>query len=73
MQDREIREHNARAWLAYHVAGLSRVQKMPKLEKLQMAAPSNRRRRQSWQEQMAIMSQWIAVTHRIETNKKATG
>lgn len=28
------REHNDRAWLAWHVAALGRVKKMPKLDRL---------------------------------------
>lgn len=29
-----IRRHNEMAWLAYHVAALSRTKKLPRLEKL---------------------------------------
>lgn len=46
------REHNDRAWLAWHVAALTRVKKMPKLQSL--TVKRRRRRPQTWQEQLAI-------------------
>ena len=60
---RLAREHNDRAWLAWHVAYFTRVQRMPALRKYLIQGP---RRRQTWQEQMAVMGQWIAVTQRRE-------
>jgi len=63
------REHDARAWLAWHVAALYRMppRKFPKLKTL--LAPK-RRRTQSWQEQCAVMDAWVMVTKRIEVEKK---
>jgi hypothetical protein len=57
-QRRITREHNDRAWLAWHVAALTRAKKLPDLVKLQINQ-RHRRPRQSWQEQFAIMGRWI--------------
>lgn len=37
------REHNDRAWLAWHSAALSRIKDFPKLEKLQHRTPKPKR------------------------------
>jgi hypothetical protein len=50
-------EHNNRAWLAYHIAVLSRSKKIPNLQRL-MAKESGRR--QNWQEQMMIMEKFAS-------------
>lgn len=55
---RHRNEHNARAWLAWHVAALYRAKKMPPLKKL-MA--QEKRRRQTWQEQLQIAQLWQAL------------
>lgn len=67
-QDRLLREHNERAWLAWHVAALSRAKKMPKLKTMMSKAAS--RRTQTWQEQMAVMDAWVAHTERAEERLK---
>lgn len=51
------REHNDRAWLAWHIASLSRSKKIPKLETL-FSREKIKRRRQSPEELMAIAMQW---------------
>lgn len=55
--------HNDRAWAAWHIAALSRMKKLPKLAELLMkprkAQPV---RRQTAEEQMAVMRQWMAAT-----------
>jgi hypothetical protein len=44
-------EHNARAWLAWHVAALSRMPRLPRLDRLTI----HHRRKQTWREQLAIV------------------
>ncbi len=51
-------EHNARAWLAWHVAALQRQKKLPPLQNL---LTRERPRRQTWQEQLKIVELWQAV------------
>lgn len=58
-----MREHNERAWLAWHIAALQRSKKLPKLKTLFSKATS-RTRRMTWQQQMAVMDQWVAHTQR---------
>jgi hypothetical protein len=53
------REHNQRAWLAWHFAALQRAKKMPTLKSM---LAKERPRVQSWQEQSSIMKTW-AVAH----------
>jgi hypothetical protein len=50
-----LREYRARAWLAWHVAALGRVKRMPKLERLM---PKQKPPEQSIDQQMAIMRAW---------------
>jgi len=49
------REHNERAWLAYHTAYLPRAKKPPKLSKLQVREQP---RRQTPHEMLAAARQW---------------
>jgi hypothetical protein len=49
--------------LAYHIEVLHRMKRLPKLEKLY--AKKATRKRQTWQEQMAIMDQWAAVMEAV--------
>jgi hypothetical protein len=59
----QIREHNDRAWLAHTTAGLVRTSKWPKLERMQVKPDAKApKRRQSWQEQMAIMDRLVIAT-----------
>src|SRR5262245_10879615 len=53
------REHDANAWLAWHIAGMVRAKKMPKLESL-LSRKSGRPRRQSVAEQLHLLEQWAA-------------
>ncbi|MBN8959330.1 MAG: phage tail assembly chaperone, partial [Rhizobiales bacterium] len=52
------REHNERAWLAWHIAALSRAKVMPKIDKL-MAKPKPTL--QTWEQQLAIVRQLNAA------------
>lgn len=51
---RQAQAHNDRAWLAWNIAALTRVQKMPPLKSLQIDPSADAPRRQTWQEQLAI-------------------
>ena len=57
------REHNARAWLAWHVAALTRAKKFPRLDTL-LAKTKTAPRRQTWEEQMVIMQAWSERVNR---------
>jgi hypothetical protein len=59
-----VREHNERMTAAYYTAVIPMMKKPPKLEKLLMKDGPTKRRRQSWQEQLAIAQQWTAATTR---------
>lgn len=58
------REHDDRAWLAWHVAGLQRVKKMPPLKDLLTDAKPKRRK--TWQEQLAAV---IAFDRRVNAGR----
>lgn len=58
--ERLKREQKDRAWLAWHIAALTRTTKMPKLEKL--VASDKPKTPQDWQAQLAIAQQWASVT-----------
>lgn len=57
------REHNDRMSLAWHIAALPRTKRFPKLEKL-LVKQTATRKRQTWQQQLAIMDMWVAATKR---------
>lgn len=57
---RLVREQNERAWLAWHVAAMTRTKTMPKLK--DMIVSGKPKTRQNWQAQLAIAHQWAAVT-----------
>lgn len=52
---RLAREHDARAWLAWHTAALPRAKKFPKLSDLQTKKPA---RQKTLAEQQAIAMAW---------------
>jgi hypothetical protein len=52
------REHNSRAWLAWHIAALQRTKKLPTLRSM---LAKEKPRAQSWQEQIEIMRQYAAA------------
>jgi hypothetical protein len=56
---RDEREHNARVWLAWHIAAFHRMKKLPELKKLLSTQTS--RPRQSWRQQLVIMAEWAAA------------
>ena len=61
--ERLRREHNDRAWHAWHVAALGRAKKLPRLDTL-LAKPQTTPRRQTWEEQMAVMQAWSERVNR---------
>lgn len=63
-----MRQHNERAWLAWHIAALPLLKRFPKLEKLQLR--TGKKTRQTWQEQLAVMDRWAAVMNRLEPKAK---
>ncbi len=52
------REHNARAWLAWHIAAMQRMKKLPNFKNLMLKNTS--KPRQTWRQQLVIMSDWAA-------------
>jgi hypothetical protein len=54
------REHNERAWLAWHVEALRRAKKVPPLKKLYAREP-RQRRAQSWQDMQAAAKAWTLL------------
>lgn len=52
------REHNSRAWLAWHIAAMQKMKKLPPLTKLIMKQTA--KPRQNWRQQMNVMSEWAA-------------
>jgi hypothetical protein len=56
------REHDNRAWLAWHIVALSKPKRLPKLSKLLAPKKHEPKKPQSWQQQWAIMNQWAAAT-----------
>jgi hypothetical protein len=53
--DRLQREHDQRAWLAWHTAGMPLMKKFPDLKDLQTPKP---KKRQTPEEMMAVMRAW---------------
>lgn len=54
--ERKAREDDSRAWLAWHIAALSRAQKLPKLEA--MLTQREKTKPQDWKQQRAIARMW---------------
>lgn len=61
------REHNERAWLAYHVAVLSRIKQIPPLHTLQDRT-GVKRRVQTPEEMLAIARMFVSAP-RVQTPK----
>jgi hypothetical protein len=57
-QEMQINAHNDRAWLAWHIAGLSRTRKMPNLTKLMMHKPRAMTPTQRIQAQIDDLIRW---------------
>lgn len=55
------REHDANAWLAWHIEALARTKKLPKLEEMQSGKPQKRRRMTS-AEMISMAHLWTAAT-----------
>lgn len=53
-----IRQHNERAWLAWHIGALPRMKKYPKLDDLRVKPQASSR--QSVEQQLAIARMWAA-------------
>jgi hypothetical protein len=59
------REHNERAWLAWHIVAVGKAKKMPKLSDLtRKTGATAPRRRQSAFEIEAVMRSWFASRRR---------
>lgn len=52
--------HNDRAWLAWHVAGLQRIKRMPSLSNLQVARKPTQQTRLD--EQLEGLKNWVQAT-----------
>jgi hypothetical protein len=57
---RLAREHNERAWLAWHGAALGRSKKMPPLRDL--LARTRGAERKGWQQQLAALQAWVVAS-----------
>lgn len=55
------REHDANAWLAWHIEALARVKKMPKLTDMQTSKPA-KRRKMTPEEMISMAHLWTAAT-----------
>lgn len=61
------REHNARVWLAWHVAALHRAKRLPDIKK--MFVNNTVKPRQTWREQLQVFSAW-ATAHNAAVARK---
>lgn len=66
------REHNGRAWLAWHVAALTRTDRLPPLERLIKKRATASVARQSWRDQLAIAMQWDAIVNRRQKPRRTS-
>lgn len=57
---RLVREHNTAAWMVWHIEGLARSKRLPKLKSL-LVSDGKPARKQTWQEQKAIAMMWKSV------------
>ena len=57
------REHNSRAWLAWHIEVLHRAKRLPRLDRLTIKS-KGKRGVQSWQQQAHVMAAWSARVDR---------
>lgn len=70
------REHDERAWLAWHIAALMRTnpkKRLQKLESMQVKKSVAARVQQSWQQMMGIMDVFAARSKRHAAALKAMG
>lgn len=58
---RLTREHDANAWLAWHIEALARSKKLPKLAEMQSGKPQ-KRRRMTPEEMISMAHLWTAAT-----------
>lgn len=63
---RIVREMNQNMHIAWHIAAFGRMKKMPKLSNLMMKPPA--RKRQTWQEQLAVMDAWMNAKQPKQVN-----
>lgn len=61
-------EHNQRAWIVWHIEALRRSKRLPKLQTL-LVKKRQPSRKQTWQEQMAVMGQWEVAMRKFEAAK----
>lgn len=55
------REHDANAWVAWHIEALARSKKLPKLADMQSGRPT-KRRRMTPEEMISMAHLWTAAT-----------
>lgn len=58
---RLMREHDDRAWLAWHIEALARTKKLPKLKDMQ-SDRTKARRRMTPEEMISMAHLWTAAT-----------
>lgn len=57
--ERMTDEHNERAWLAWHIAGLGRTKRMPPLRSMLAQNPTNKPK---WEDQLEGLKRWVHAT-----------
>lgn len=62
--ERLKREHNDRAWLAWHGAALGRIKKFPKLDTLLIKGDRKPKRGKTIEEMISIAHAWTASVNR---------
>jgi hypothetical protein len=63
------REHNARVWLAWHIASLQRMKKLPDIKRMYLNNTS--RPQQTWRQQLSVFSEWVAKHNAAVARQKA--
>lgn len=56
--ERREAEHNDRAWLAWHIAALTRATRLPSLDKLK----AKKQTPVHWEKQLADLKAWVIAT-----------
>ena len=58
----QIKDHNDRAWLAWHSAGLGRAKRMPPLSRLQIDQQQLKKHHRKMEEQIEGLIKWVRAT-----------
>jgi hypothetical protein len=64
---RQDREHDERAWLAWHIAYLPRSKRPVRLKEMQTR--NNNKRKQTYEEQISIAYAWTAALAKVSPLK----